>query len=139
MMIFYTGSFLKFRDQLIAAPLKLGQDLRAEVEQHVIPRSIDRGPIEAFVLTGQFARILQFRDQLIAAPLKQEELSPLTAEYGEFRDQLIAAPLKPVALPLAGECRACSGRSNGVRRIFARDRIPPRSCPWSTDRSSRDL
>ncbi len=62
----------RFRDQLIAAPLKPGGAL------------LHRGGA------------LRFRDQLIAAPLKL--LNPRFHQYTPicFRDQLIAAPLKRV-------------------------------------------
>src|SRR2546422_919693 len=60
----------------------------------MIPRSIDRGPIEAcWKMTGH-GHGRRFRDQLIAAPLKLLVLIPTGLVDARFRDQLIAAPLK---------------------------------------------
>jgi len=64
-----------------------------------IPRSADRGHIEAEPLLLGRVPVLAFRDQLIAATLKRRnEFVPTCPEF-PFRDQLIAATLK---LPLLG-------------------------------------
>jgi len=62
---------MQFRDQLIAAPLKLSGPVRKIRRDGVIPRSADRGPIEAIPGASRIFLSTQFRDQLIAAPLKQ--------------------------------------------------------------------
>jgi len=69
-----------------------------------LPRSIDRGSIEAarsrpvlMVNTGHF------RDQLIAAPLKRHAETSAPCASRDFRDQLIAAPLKPTKSKLPKE------------------------------------
>ena len=68
----------RFRDQLIAAPLKHGQQVKTE------------------------ALARRFRDQLIAAPLKLLEKKGYSNEPIRFRDQLIAAPLKQRRVSVAG-------------------------------------
>jgi len=85
---------LDFRDQLIAAPLKLAGVPAGRVDRIAFPRSIDRGPIEAQSRCGRSKRNRDFRDQLIAAPLKRPEGFERRTEAVYFRDQLIAAPLK---------------------------------------------
>src|ERR1039457_5809589 len=89
-------SWLQFRDQLIAAPLKRYGSVAHDRNASEIPQSIDRGPIEALsacVPPGQYP---QFRDQLFAAPLKLDYFGCGHRGGLQFRDQLIAAPLKPV-------------------------------------------
>jgi len=66
------------------------------VSDRSFPRSIDRGPIEAFDGEVHPKRSAHFRDQLIAAPLKREGLYHFLCSNIDFRDQLIAAPLKPL-------------------------------------------
>jgi len=66
----------KFRDQLIAAPLKPRAAGTRTTSPSRIPRSIDRGPIEADVNDVWSAGEIEFRDQLIAAPLKRRNLFP---------------------------------------------------------------
>ena len=109
-----------FRDQLIAAPLKLGRLRKKRQPVISFPRSIDRGPIEAssdlsVSIAGSrpFPRSIDrgpiealwfpwslsvhnscFRDQLIAAPLKRCRHCNIADSKTRFRDQLIAAPLK---------------------------------------------
>ncbi len=62
-----------FRDQSIAASLKLLPWLHLLVEHHHFPRSIDRGLIEAYTFrTLAQCRRWPFRDQSIAASLKQK-------------------------------------------------------------------
>ena len=63
-----------FRDQLIAAPLKQGQQASGGTNIYTFPRSADRGPIEAMPARTKKRELLYFRDQLIAAPLKQPNL-----------------------------------------------------------------
>src|ERR1035437_8944773 len=61
-----------------------------------VPRSIDRGPIEALDGTPRSHFLpMKFRDQLIAAPLKRFKPAHWGNDVAKFRDQLIAAPLKP--------------------------------------------
>ena len=87
----------EFRDQLIAAPLKPAQLTGREIGGEVIPRSTDRGPIEAMAAFASRPTRSQFRDQLIAAPLKHGLRAVSKPAWGEFRDQLIAAPLKQIS------------------------------------------
>ena len=60
---------LQFRDHMIAAPLKLNRLLFAVLFVVVIPRSHDRGPIEADHLRIQRLLHEAIRDHMIAAPL----------------------------------------------------------------------
>ena len=46
----------------------------------IIPRSIDRGPIEATAVRPERRNVGQFRDQLIAAPLKRTERVEVSAD-----------------------------------------------------------
>ena len=71
---------LKSRDQLIAAPLKRFSLKSPRPEMVSVPRSIDRGPIEA-----SSTRLAS------------------TWFCSESRDQLIAAPLKPTNFPDNGQ------------------------------------
>ena len=61
-----------------------------------LPRSTDRGPIEASDL-GVFQKslVIAFHDQLIVAPLKLLYGERQDHERYAFHDQLIVAPLKP--------------------------------------------
>ena len=61
----------------------------------VIPRSIERGPVEAIVfrLLTEF-KVESFRAQLSAAPLKLLFWQTLQIPCVSFRAQLSAAPLK---------------------------------------------
>ena len=59
-----------FRDQLIAASLKLANGDPGEAEYFEFPRSIDRGLIEAATTSDPYCHWTNFRDQLIAASLK---------------------------------------------------------------------
>ena len=67
-----------------------------------IPRSVDRGPIEAQQASADSdTHRRTFRDQLIAAPLKPLQTEDGGAHPGAFRDQLIAAPLKRQTMYMA--------------------------------------
>jgi len=71
-----------FRDQLVAAPLKL------------VTKAGSRA------VTPGAAAVAGFRDQLVAAPLKLvTKAGELVTAVGGFRDQLVAAPLKPCYTP----------------------------------------
>ena len=84
-----------FRDQLIAAPLKQFSLITLLTEVYHFPRSVDRGPIEAWAPQPPAGPCPEsFRDQLIAAPLKRCQCRPSRLRGRPFRDQLIAAPLK---------------------------------------------
>ena len=108
-----------FRDQLIAASLKLTNQQAGADKDQPLPRSIDRGLIEAGPLGDRVSdRVSAFRDQLIAASLKLDVQAvqvgeavtlPRSIDRGlieapmcafrlwiraAFRDQLIAASLK---------------------------------------------
>ena len=73
-----------FRDQLIAAPLKRFTEWQEKHEKVRFPRSIDRGPIEAYnVYTKSLHINSRFRDQLIAAPLKRDIARWIHAPTGE--------------------------------------------------------
>jgi len=60
-----------FRDQLIAATLKLGNNHPRAKGPRAIPRSADRGHIEAVKAAAIVTKSFAFRDQLIAATLKR--------------------------------------------------------------------
>ena len=59
-----------------------------------IPRSRDRGPIEASLPRSTRASLSEFRDHVIAAPLKLPGEHDAHYLAHEFRDHVIAAPLK---------------------------------------------
>ena len=81
-----------------------------------IPRSRDRGPIEARHIPGRTAGRSRFRDREIAAPLKQPVAWRHAGGLSRFRDREIAAPLKRMMFP-----RGC-GRPSEIPR--SRDRGP---------------
>src|ERR1035438_2570721 len=59
-----------------------------------VPRSRDRGPIEASRPLRVAATLEQFRDHVIAAPLKLALSAPPSTLIKQFRDHVIAATLK---------------------------------------------
>src|SRR5690242_16583287 len=61
-----------FRDQMIAAPLKLHYSGRHQSAEGGFLRSDDRGSIEAVGTPTALRSHAYFRDQMIAAPLKQQ-------------------------------------------------------------------
>ena len=83
-----------FRDHVIAAPLKLVHPARHIVSWMLIPRSRDRGPIEANSSAFSRWRLARFRDHVIAAPLKRGVCDTSGIAATRFRDHVIAAPLK---------------------------------------------
>src|SRR5205807_10331631 len=83
-----------FRDQLIAASLKLRDGSRIWCTFGRFPRSIDRGLIEASADLKPTSTPTNFRDQLIAASLKRLSSKHPERYNDHFRDQLIAASLK---------------------------------------------
>ena len=89
---------LPFRDLLIAASLKLHSGLTCCHAFRSLPRSIDRGLIEATRANIAAApHRCPFRDLLIAASLKLRTPRPTDpACSAAFRDLLIAASLKRV-------------------------------------------
>ena len=60
----------------------------------LLPRSIERGPVEANKTSVRLSGAPSFRAQLSAAPLKRPGVPLWSPLVGAFRAQLTAAPLK---------------------------------------------
>ena len=84
----------QFRDHVIAAPLKPPCTKAGSGAPETIPRSRDRGPIEALPLLLLSPLQFEFRDHVIAAPLKPRAGRTPERTGPQFRDHVIAAPLK---------------------------------------------
>ena len=68
---------MAFRAQLSAAPLKQFDAFHGDVYNVDIPRSIERGPVEASMRGYDKSAAVAFRAQLSAAPLKLRSILPV--------------------------------------------------------------
>ena len=87
---------LQFRDHMIAAPLKLNRLLFAVLFVVVIPRSHDRGPIEATIWAISARLTPEIPRSHDRGPIEARSERRLCRGCPrQFRDHMIAAPLKP--------------------------------------------
>ena len=87
-----------FRAQVSAAPLKPYRNLPRGKGGAALPRSSERGPVEARIVGDTSGGgVAAFRAQVSAAPLKPDRSDrEVDSQVSAFRAQVSAAPLKPL-------------------------------------------